>query len=332
MSEIIVNGRKFDAQTGQPIDAAEALIRGKKKKKNLHQSTEKSKTLNRRFVKAPSNTQANMISQFKRRHDEAEFEKMRETFEGVSERKAEKGRVIPRRNAHRVLKPVSRDDSMASKKQPKTSKNSDAIQPYKPHPLQEKAYAQMRARREGQILPSMNEIKQNAIAFALNRMSREVEAPAKPRKKKILLWALGGLSVVAVVVVVAIVSNLPAISARVASAQSGFSATIPEYAPQNYKLTTLPYSDGKSIVMRFSKADTHYELRQSESAWDSAFLREAYVVQNFGKDFETYKERGITIFRSSDERAAWVNGGRLYELKADEHFVGEELVGIATSF
>lgn len=332
MKEIIVNGVRYDAQTGQPLDvSAEDLVRENIDSGAIHQTAQKSKTLNRRYVKAPEITPAGMIQQFKRRHDEAEFSKLHNAFDNSS-RQAVSGEIVARKRAA-VVKPSSRSVKSVVRASKNTSNQEEKqLEAYKMHPLQRRAYEQMRARREERVLPSMSEIKHNAIASALNKMSKDsVESKTAQKTKKIWRWVLSGVVAVALIVAAAVLANLPQISTSVASARSGFSATIPQWVPQHYKMSGVPYRDDRAVVMKFSKAGTNLEIRQSESAWSSVGLLENYVSPKYDKNYTTYKERGITFYRSGNA-VVWVNGGRLFELTSDENLVGEELILLAASF
>lgn len=327
--EIIVNGRRYDAETGQLLEnSQEEIKRVEFSAENFHQKTQKSQTLNRRYVKAPEkNSQAAVIEQFKRRHDLAE-EKMLEGVVLGRKSRAENSKRILTRERAAIVQPISRDASK-SETSPKKSTN---VEKYRPHPLQERAYRQIQARRVEVVLPSMAEIKQNAIASALSQMSREHAKEQKTsQKSRRGWWNFGGSLAILVVAGAGILMNLPKISAEMASARSGFSASIPQYSPEGFKLKDLPYFDGKSIVMRFADSDKNYEVKQIESSWDSDALLENYVLTKWGEDYITYREKGLTIFRKGGV-AVWVNAGRMFEISGAEEISAEEIVKIAVSF
>lgn len=339
--EIIVNGRRYDAETGQLLEnSQEEIKRVEFSAENFHQKTQKSQTLNRRYVKAPEkNSQAAVIEQFKRRHDLAE-EKMLEGVVLGRKSRAENSKRILTRERAAIVQPISRDASKSEtspKKVTKTPvksspKKSTEVEKYRPHPLQERAYRQIQARRVEVVLPSMAEIKQNAIASALSQMSREHAKEQKTsQKSRRGWWIFGGSLAILVVAGAGILMNLPKISAEMASARSGFSASIPQYSPEGFKLKDLPYFDGKSIVMRFADSDKNYEVKQIESSWDSDALLENYVLTKWGEDYITYREKGLTIFRK-DGVAVWVNAGRMFEISGAEEISAEEIVKIAVSF
>ncbi|MDO4902443.1 MAG: DUF4367 domain-containing protein [bacterium] len=334
MKEIIVNGRRYDAETGQLLEVVEPKA-PVFEAKNIHQSPQKSQTLNRKFVRMPEKKTSEQIAieQFKRRHDYAEERKLASLAE-VKKYHAENSRKILRRSGSAVIQPISRKVEGVTRAENSSSKDkkSEEIAPYKIHPIQAQAIAQIQAKNSDKILPSMAEIKQNAIASALNRVAKEQQIEQKTQKKsRRAWWIFGGVFAVAIIVGAGILMNLPQISAQVASAQSGFSATIPSFQPEGFRLKELPYFDGKSIVMRFSNNNKNYEIKQIQSSWDSASLLENYVLTKWGEDYTTYREKGLTVYKK-DGSAVWVNGGRMFEISGAEELSNEEILRIAVSF
>lgn len=332
MKEIIVNGRKYDAETGQLLAIEEKPVASFGADK-IHQTIQPSQTLNRKFVKRPEQTSTQMLAveQFKRRHDYAEISHLKNK-QNMAKSQISRGQL--RRNSNQIIMPISRDLSGISKetKKPTVSKKETSTESYSLHPLQARAIKQMSANKIEKRLPTMAEIKENAIVSALNQMAKDSQEQAKNQKtKKRFWWFLGGFGVLAIIAGAGIYANLPQISAKMASAQAGISGSLPNYTPEGFSLAELPYFDGKSIVVKYRKDSSNFEIKQSESNWDSTALLENKILPNWGKDYTTYLEKGITIYRNS-HNATWVNGGKLFEITNAEELSSQEISKIAVSF
>ena len=109
--------------------------------------------------------------------------------------------------------------------------------------------------------------------------------------------------------------NMPDISLRVAAMQTGINATYPGYVPRDYSLSGIT-SENEKITLNFKKSgssDNNFTLIEEKSAWDSSALLSNYVKSEFGDDYSTVKEQGLTIYIGKD-KATWVNGGIVYKL------------------
>ena len=126
-------------------------------------------------------------------------------------------------------------------------------------------------------------------------------------------------------------ANLPDISVRVAAMQTGIEATYPSYIPREYSLSNILSEDGK-ITMEFSKADgSKFTLTEEKSSWDSTALLNNYVKENWGDDYTTTREQGVTIYMK-DSNATWVNGGIIYHLDStDDSLTKKQINSIVVS-
>lgn len=127
--------------------------------------------------------------------------------------------------------------------------------------------------------------------------------------------------------------NVPSISMRVAANRAGFAATMPSYKPSGYSLSgPIAYSPGQvSINFASNTDDRTFTLSQKPTTWDSTALLEN-LVNKESEDYTTYQDRGLTIYVYGEGSAAWVNGGKLYEVSGKNSYLEtDQILQIATS-
>ena len=126
--------------------------------------------------------------------------------------------------------------------------------------------------------------------------------------------------------------NIPSISTHIAASQAGVRATFPSYQPSGYRLAEpVSYQSG-SVSMKFAAnaAPQSFTLTQSRSDWDSSAVLANYVLPILGRNFATTASRGLTIY-STNNAAAWVNGGVLYTIKGNATLSSDQVQRIAMS-
>ena len=189
-----------------------------------------------------------------------------------------------------------------------------------------KISANMKARTMAPTLvkqPTAQELKERAIAKALSNAAKPekeevVEKKAKKNKlhlgvgRVILALSCAAAAVFAIVYFVNL--NMPDISMRVAAMQSGIDPKYPDYVPRDFNLTDMVAEEGK-ITLNFknSQSGDSFSITEERSSWDSNALLSNYVKGEFGEDFATTRENGLTIYMTNSA-ATWVNGGMLYKL------------------
>lgn len=127
--------------------------------------------------------------------------------------------------------------------------------------------------------------------------------------------------------------NIPGISMKVAAHQAGFAATMPGYRPSGYSLSgPIAYSSGQVTVnFRSNTDDRHFSLVQQPSTWDSTALAENYVAKK-SQNYLTYQDRGLTIYIYNGSSAAWVNAGKLYNVEGkNSELDADQILKFATS-
>lgn len=312
---VSINGRQYDARSGMPLDALQSTVKTTSPAPHhatvhattVHAKQQKSTTLNRRALK--------------------------------------KKVITPAPKARRSM------DIMAGPRQRQTIAQSQAIsrfaknptfkqQIHTPdlqattHPILQKAHAVQAARKSAPVVhPSSTAMKHDAVARALANST-----PTKPKKSSFKkrfprLVSIGSASL-AVLLIAGYLTylNMPAISIRVAAAQSGIDASYPGYHPSGYRLTgPIAWNDG-NVSMRFAAnaGPQNFTIQEQKSSWDSSAVLENYVQPKVGSNYVPQTQNGLTVY-TYENSAAWVNGGILYTIEGDAPLSNDQILRIATS-
>jgi hypothetical protein len=301
---VTINGRVYDVRTGQPVqDTHRTEVSPSRQPQNshgIHQTAQKSQTLNRRIVKKA-------VAQTPIRPQ------------------VQKSAAITKFAPH------------PSGVQPSPAKMD--IKPT-PHPIVAKAHQQQtQAKQQQQVAataapkPSKvikQEAIQQAIAQAPDRQTAEKQQPKKKRSKFFSL-ASAGLALLLLGGYFTYL-NMPSLSVRVAAAQAGVDASFPGYHPDGYSLNgPVAFSDGEVSLKFAANGGTHdFTITQSKSSWDSSAVFENYVKEKAGENYITYSERGLTIYTFGGN-AAWASDGILYTINGDAPLSGDQIRRMATS-
>ena len=120
--------------------------------------------------------------------------------------------------------------------------------------------------------------------------------------------------------------NMPSISVRVAAMQTGIEAAYPSYVPRDYQLSGVSTGDNNTVTINFSGKDSDaFYISEEKSSWDSNALLNNYVKSEWGEDYTTLREQGVTIYIHNSD-ATWVNGGILYKLKTTGGSLSKKLI------
>lgn len=126
--------------------------------------------------------------------------------------------------------------------------------------------------------------------------------------------------------------NIPNLSMQVAARRAGFAATQPGYRPAGFTQDKLvSYSPGKITISFHSNTDDRaYQLTQQVSNWNSQALADNFLASK-SQEYQTYQANGKTIYVFGDSNATWVNGGIWYQVSGDSSLSSDQLVKIANS-
>lgn len=128
------------------------------------------------------------------------------------------------------------------------------------------------------------------------------------------------------------VQNVPNLSMRVAAARAGFAAGMPGYSPSGFRFSgPISYRPGQvTISFRSNTDDRSFAITQHASNWNSDALLANYVVAE-GKQYQTYLDRGRTLYIYDGSNATWVDNGIWYQIEGDSGMTTDQLVRVAAS-
>lgn len=201
------------------------------------------------------------------------------------------------------------------------------------HPLQISANQKLQARQNAtkpQPRPTMSakEIKEQAIKKAIASAGkiesiRQQEEDGVKHKfhfsfgRIMLALSCAALAVFSIVYFVNL--NMPDLSLKVAAMQTGINASYPNYIPKDYSTSSVSSEDGRVILsFKSNTSDDKFTIVEEVSSWDSSALLANYVKDEFGENYSTVREQGLTIYVSGSN-ATWVNGGILYKINAQDN-------------
>lgn len=319
---VTINGTVYDKVTGMPIrHASSATKQSPSYAQSIHQTTQKSTTLQRKYVTSPATK-----------------------------------RVAPKvaaAVAPAVVKPVRSPMIQKYATAPATTvatpqrpaqpvRQRPMINDFGPvaHPVAKKAQAAQAAKRPVASMPKPSDVlKAEATAKALdeapshNRRQRPKRQKAKKsRFANFMSLASAGTALLLIAGYFTYV-NMPNLSVRVAAAQAGVDAAYPDYRPSGYSLSGKIAYDSGQVTMQFASNGTNqsYVLKQSNSSWDSSAVLDNYVQPLAGEEYTTSTEGGLTVYTFNGSNAAWVNDGVLYTIEGDAPLSTDQIRQIAVS-
>ncbi|HSW77300.1 MAG TPA: hypothetical protein VLG36_00705 [Candidatus Chromulinivoraceae bacterium] len=308
---VTINGRAYDVHTGLPVDVVEPRAHEVARSSHaIHQTAQKSQTLNRKIVKKSMN--------------------------GVSAHRS----LTPRQDIamHPAVAKFAPHPSGA-KQQLARSVATDIAPTI--HPIAAKANQQLQQKavkksEQAKLIPKPAQvIKQEAIkeslAKAQSHSANHQQVKTKRRFPRMFSVASASLALLLLGGYFTYL-NMPSLSVRVAAAQAGVNASFPSYHPDGYSLKgPVAYSQGE-VSMKFgaNAGPQSFTVAQAKTSWDSSAVLDNYVKQHAGDNYITYDEHGLTIYTYGGN-AAWVNGGVLYTISGDAPLSGDQIRHIATS-
>lgn len=344
---VTINGRKYDAVTGLPLDSVQVTnpdktpvkkptppaakkptpqtSKGTKSAEGVHGSVQRSQTLLRRAAKKPAAPNKPVTKR------NAPGRHMDIARSASVSRFAQHPVVMP--TAIAAAKPVAAAPALTAKK-PVAQK---ADKPARSHPMVQRVLSRNEAKSKLAVAKpaTAKEIKDTAISQALASPSvkQDTKKQGKGEQSHLRLFIIiGSILFVVLVGLYAVWRFIPNISVSMAAAQAGIEASFPEYTPDGYSLSQpVTYSDGE-VDLKFTSNsnENYYTIKQVRSSWDSSAVLDNVITPATGENYVTTKERGLTIY-TYGTNAAWVNGGILYTIDSKAPLSGDQIRRIATS-
>lgn len=126
--------------------------------------------------------------------------------------------------------------------------------------------------------------------------------------------------------------NVPNLSMRVAATRAGFDARLPGYKPAGFSFAgPINYSPGQVTVTFSSNSDDRqYNFVQKNSNWNSDALLSNFIIEE-GKTYQTYQDRGRTLYIYDGSNATWIDDGIWYQIEGNSDMTADQLIRIASS-
>ncbi|MFO0882285.1 MAG: hypothetical protein U0491_02440 [Candidatus Saccharimonadales bacterium] len=126
--------------------------------------------------------------------------------------------------------------------------------------------------------------------------------------------------------------NVPAVAMRVAANQAGFEGRLPTNPPAGYAFKgPIQYAKGSIAVKYNSNSDDRsFTITQKPTDWTSDSLLANYV-SNSKERYQTYHDRGLTVFVYNNGNATWVDNGVWYNLTGQGSLSSDQILAIAGS-
>lgn len=154
---------------------------------------------------------------------------------------------------------------------------------------------------------------------------------APPHKRKFVFGSATAIFSITLVGLI-IFSNLASISLSIANKKAGFTAHLPTYTPNGYRVKNpIGYTQGRVVLsFKSNTNDMNYSIEQKPSGWTSETLREQVSSSN-GNKFQTQFVNGLTVFFTNDNSATWVDRGVLFTFQGNSGLSSEQIASIAAS-
>ncbi len=312
---VTINGHRYDAQTGLPLDQPDSIRRQPITKPTaaaaIHRTTQKSKTLVRRAIKKPAKPVTPLLSK------------------PVSKRTMDIAR------SSKITRFAPAAAATTPNIAPKKVATKDIDIPATAHPAVSRALAKTKRPEVAVPAPkAAKEIKDEAIAAAMAKPTIKNRKTSFSKRHPRFLSITGLCLVIVILAGYITYLNMPNLSVAVAASQAGIAAKYPDYRPDGYSVdgpVTFSDSDGSvTINFKANTGDSKFSFKQTRSSWDSSAVLDNIVRKKVGEEYITSQVGGLTIYTFGGD-AAWVNGGILYTIDGNAPLSSDQIRRIATS-
>lgn len=277
-----------------------------------HRTTQKSTTLNRKFVRKPT-----IGASTSARRAARAAEMNRQHLRAIQQKS-----TTPTPTPKPVASASSSSTSVTVKRTSKPT--APPSRPLTARELKDRAIA--RALAEAQHLDTTQAV---VIEEQMAKSVKGGKTHFWRRKKFIMALSLSLISIAFLSFLV--YQNLPDIITRVTAASSGIEAGTPAFVPKGYYRDSIISEKSGKVTLTYthSKTQKSFTITEEKSAWNSAALRDNYIVPKWGEDYAIAHEQGLTIYIAKG-KAAWMNGGIFYLIES-AHLSTSDLHDIAIS-
>lgn len=127
--------------------------------------------------------------------------------------------------------------------------------------------------------------------------------------------------------------DMPNIKLDLASSRAGFAASLPADQPAGFSLNGLSAVTGQVALHFRSNSDTsrNYTITEKPSQWNSATLRDMFVIEASNDSYQAVQVAGRTAYIYGQQDITWVSGGIWYEIHSNGALSNQQLTDIAAS-
>lgn len=239
-------------------------------------------------------------------------------------------------NPHRMERAASQPKSEhIAKFNTQPVQKSTADLSVKPAPVQQEAPPAINQQKKAVLPLSPFDM---ALKNADSHKQAPLELPSRrsrlAKKLRVSPRAASMMTGIAAVLVIAgffLQQNLPQMAVYLASARAGVEAKMPGYKPAGFSLSgPIEYSSGQIALSYHSNSDDrNYKVIQKKSDWNSQALLDNFITAS-GKDYQTFQDKGKTIYIYDDNSATWVSGGVWFQVEGASSLNSDQLLRIAS--
>ncbi len=169
---------------------------------------------------------------------------------------------------------------------------------------------------------------QKADSHKLSRTKRQSLKQRTARKLRISTHALSlamGVFLALFVGGILAYRSVPQIALKIASTRAGVRAQLPSYQPSGFSLSgPVQYGDGVVTLKYESNSDDrNFSVVQKKSDLNSQSLAENFTTAQ--STYQTFEDKGRTIFVYEGSNATWVNGGVWYTVEGESELSSDQL-------
>lgn len=151
---------------------------------------------------------------------------------------------------------------------------------------------------------------------------------SKKRRRKL---AYASVSVIAVLLLgFGIYQTVPTAKIKFAGNKAGFSPSLPSYSPAGFGLSDPVAAEHGQVTLSYKSRtdDKGFKITQTPSEWSSQSLENNFLKQS-GKDYDSVKINGKTIYTYDGSNATWVDSGIWFKLEGSASLSNDQLIKIA---
>lgn len=313
----------------------------KKTLDGFHKKTQRSTTLARKVVKKPTKTVPNIHSKSlpsdKLNHIPLSVESKSSMFKRVPEARLTRAisqttsSAISKFSMNKPIRPTL-NDGISVKNPPtetpkSTLKNINATAPKSAHSanfLQRQVF-------DHSVKQASTKHSQHSITN-LTSIGHKKTYHKKIRTKRYLTGVVAACFAFLLLGSFLAYQKVPQIAIKVAARNTGFNAKVPSAIPSgySYKSPVQAKKDSLAINYKSSTDSRHFTITQQPTSWTSESLLSNFLV-NSKREYQTYYDKGLTVFVYDNNSAAWVDKGIWYTIQSYGSLSSEQILSIASS-